>query len=78
MRRVARALGASDAAAGLYDLEAALGTPLTLEAIGMNRPDLDRAADLAVKNPYFNPRPITREGIRALLEDAYTGRRPGA
>ncbi len=78
MRRIARALGANEAAAGLYDLEAALGTPLTLEAIGMKRADLDRAADLAVKNPYFNPRPITREGIRALLDDAFTGRRPGA
>ncbi len=78
MRRIARALGASDAPAGLYDLEVKLGTPLTLEAIGMKRADLDRAADLAVQNPYFNPRPITRDGIRALLDDAFTGRRPGA
>jgi maleylacetate reductase len=78
MRRIARALGAGNAPAGLYDLEAALGTPLTLEAIGMKRTDLDRAADLAVQNPYFNPRPITRDGIRALLDDAFTGRRPGA
>lgn len=78
MRRIARALNAKDAAAGLYDLEAALGTPLTLAALGMKPADLDRAADLAVKNPYFNPRPITREGIRALLEEAFAGRRPGA
>ena len=33
-------------------------------------------ADLAVQNPYYNPRPITREGIRALLQDAFEGRRP--
>lgn len=78
MRRIARALNSSAAAPGLYDLEAALGTPLTLAALGMKSADLDRAADLAVKNPYFNPRPITREGIRALLEDAFAGRRPGA
>jgi maleylacetate reductase len=78
MKRITRALNSSTAAAGLYDLEAALGTPLTLAALGMKPADLDRAADLAVKNPYFNPRPITREGIRALLEDAFVGRRPGA
>jgi maleylacetate reductase len=76
MRRIARALNLSGAAAGLYDLEVALGTPLTLAALGMKLADLDRAADLAVKNPYFNPRPITREGIRALLEEAFAGRRP--
>ena len=42
------------------------------------RADLDQAADLAVQNPYYNPRPITREGIRALLQDAFEGRRPSA
>jgi hypothetical protein len=26
--------------------------------------------------PYFNPRPIDRGGIRALLDDAYYGHRP--
>jgi maleylacetate reductase len=78
MRRIARALNSKEAAAGLYDLEAKLGTPLTLAALGMKPAQLDRAADLAVKNPYFKPRPITREGIRALLEDAFAGRRPGA
>ena len=40
--------------------------------------DLDKAADIAVQNPYYNPRPITREGIRALLQDAFEGRRPTA
>jgi alcohol dehydrogenase class IV len=76
MSRVARALGAADAATGLYELEVALGTPMSLKAIGMKREDLERAADLATQNPYYNPRPPTSEGIRALLEDAFEGRRP--
>jgi alcohol dehydrogenase class IV len=76
MRAIARALGRDDAAQGLYDLEVALGTPITLAALGMKPPDLERAADLAIKNPYYNPRPITRAGIRALLDDAFAGRRP--
>jgi maleylacetate reductase len=33
---------------------------------------------MATKNPYYNPRPVTREGIRALLDDAFHGRRPKA
>ena len=74
--RVARAVGADEAAAGLYALSASMGAPTALSQIGMQAKDLDRAADLAVENPYYNPRPITREGIRALLEDAFRGRPP--
>ena len=76
MERVARAMGAESAADGLYDLAAALGAPLSLAAIGMKAADLDRAAEIAVQNPYYNPRPITREGIRVLLGNAFEGRRP--
>ncbi len=79
MARVARALGgarAEDAAPGLFDLAASVSAPTSLQAIGMTADGLDRAADLAVQNPYFNPAPVTREGIRALLDDAFHGRRP--
>ncbi|HYX90961.1 MAG TPA: maleylacetate reductase [Myxococcaceae bacterium] len=76
MARVARALGVEDAPAGLFDLACNLDVPTSLEAIGMRREDLDRAADLAAQNPYPNPRPIERAAIRALLEDAFRGRRP--
>jgi maleylacetate reductase len=76
MSRIARALGAKSAAQGLYDLAASLGAPTSLAALGLRAADLDRAADIAVENPYYNPRPITREGIRALLQDAFEGKRP--
>jgi alcohol dehydrogenase class IV len=78
MTRVARALGASDAATGVFDLARALGAPTSLEAIGMKPADLDRAAEIAVASPYANPRPLTRDGVRALLEGAFRGRRPEA
>jgi maleylacetate reductase len=81
MARVARGLGtesgADSAAGGLYDLAAELGAPLSLAAIGMRAEDLDRAADLATADPYDNPRTVTREGIRVLLQNAFDGRRPG-
>ena len=77
MARTARALGAGDAPGGLYDLGASLGARMALKDIGMAEGDLDKAAEIATANPYPNPRAVTREGLRALLDDAFHGRRPG-
>jgi len=77
--RIARALDVSSAAAGLYDLARDNGAPVALKDIGMRAQDLDRAADIAVANPYWNPRPIgadQRGAIRELLQRAYDGVRP--
>jgi maleylacetate reductase len=49
---------------------------VALRDLGMPGDALDRAADLAAQSPYWNPRPIEREGIRKLLDDAWHGRRP--
>jgi alcohol dehydrogenase class IV len=76
LARVARALGTASAPHGLFDLRAALGVPATLAAIGMRAEDLDAAADIATRDPYANPRPIERDAVRALLQDAFDGRRP--
>jgi len=76
MARVARAAGVADAAAGLFDLAASLGAKTALRDIGMKEADLDLAAEIACRNPYYNPRPISRAAIRALLDDAFYGRRP--
>ena len=77
MARIARALGVSNPAQGLYDLARSLGAKTALKDIGMAAEDLDKAADIATQNPYYNPKPVTREGIRELLDNAYHGRRPG-
>jgi alcohol dehydrogenase class IV len=74
--RVARALGAHEAAGALFDLAAKHGAPTSLRQIGMSESDLDRAADVAMQSAYWNPRPLERGPIRALLDDAYHGRRP--
>jgi alcohol dehydrogenase class IV len=79
MQRIARALGRNSAPAGLFDLARDNGAPVALRDIGMREQDLDRAADLAVANPYWNPRPIgalQRDEIRALLQRAFEGVRP--
>ena len=74
--RVARALGEPEAAGALFDLAALNGGPTSLRQIGMLESDLDEAADEALRSAYWNPRPIERDPIRALLDDAYHGRRP--
>lgn len=76
MARIARALGSSSAAGGLFDLAKRLGAPTALKDIGMPQEGLDRAADAAVANPYPNPRPLERPAIRELLDNAWNGRRP--
>ena len=76
MTRIATALGAPDAARGLHDLARKLAAPASLREIGMPESGIDQAADLAVKNPYWNPRPIEREAIRELIARAWRGDAP--
>ena len=76
MKRIARALGAPSAAAGVFDLARRLRAPVALRDIGMPAEGLDRAADLAVQDQYPNPRPLERAAIRALLQNAFDGARP--
>jgi alcohol dehydrogenase class IV len=76
LQRLKRALGSEQPAAALYDLARSNGAPYSLRELGMAEADLDRAAELAVANPYWNPRAIERAGIRALLQQAWEGTRP--
>jgi maleylacetate reductase len=76
MKRIARALGTQDAAVGMYKLARSLGAPVALKDIGMREDELDRCADIASHNAYWNPRSIEQPAIRALLDDAWRGRPP--
>ena len=37
---------------------------------------IDKATDLALSNPYWNPRPLERQGIRNLIARAWAGEEP--
>ena len=79
MARIGRALGTSSAPLGLYALAKDNGAAVALRDIGMREQDLDRVADIAVSNPYWNPRPFgppQRGLIRALLQRAWEGAAP--
>lgn len=73
MTKLARALNTDDAVTGLNDLLSKLKVKRALKDVGMPEDGIDKAADLAVKNPYWNPRPIEREGIRELIRRAWAG-----
>jgi alcohol dehydrogenase class IV len=74
--RIAAALGSPDVPAAVYDLAITIGSPTSLAAIGMPADRLDEAADLIIEAIPGDPRPVERPAIRALLDDAFGGRRP--
>jgi maleylacetate reductase len=76
MRRVARALGGSDAALSLYDLARRLNIPKSLADIGMPEAGIERAAGIATQNPYTNPRPVDQGALRDLIGRAWHGSPP--
>ena len=78
MRIVADALGADDAARGLYDLAGRLGATRSLQGLGMPAEGIGKAADLAMANPYWNPRPLDRNAIADLIARAHAGEPPRA
>lgn len=70
---VTEILGGEAPGAALWQFAKAMGAPLALRDLGLGETDLDRAADLATQSPYWNPREVTREGLRALLHRAWRG-----
>ena len=75
LRILAEALPDSngDAINGLNLLLKRLDAPKSLRQLGMQEGDIERATDAALLKPYWNPRPITREGIKELIRRAWAG-----
>lgn len=69
MGRIAAALGAADAAAGLLDLSRRLGIR-SLGQLGFTAADIPRAAGIACGLTFPNPRPVDADGVRWILERA--------
>ena len=76
VERIARALGVADAAG--RDLGAvAKGRGAAIAARARHAGGgIDEATDLALANPYWNPRPLERRGIRDLIARAWAGEEP--
>ncbi|KAF7590466.1 hypothetical protein BBP40_002810 [Aspergillus hancockii] len=75
MKKLAEALPESngDAIQGLNILLTKLKVKRGLKYFGMKEEDIDKVADIAVSNPYWNPREIERAPIRELIRRVWAG-----
>lgn len=71
--RLARLLRSDDPARALAEFAERVGAPRALRTIGMPEAGIAKAAELAVRNPYANPRAIERTAIEAMLRRAWAG-----
>jgi alcohol dehydrogenase class IV len=62
-----------DAVKDLNALLDKLGVQRSLKAFGMKEENIDKAADIALSKPYYNPRKVERTAIRELIRRAWAG-----
>lgn len=62
-----------DAIRGLNALLTKLKVKRGLKEFGFKEDDVDKAADIAICNPYYNPREVEKGPIRELIRRAYAG-----
>ena len=65
-----------DPAIALVQLAKQLGAPTALRDIGMPHEGIEIATRAALANPYWNPRPLEENSLRALITRAWAGDPP--
>ncbi|MFD0692409.1 maleylacetate reductase [Actinomadura fibrosa] len=75
---LAGALGGDDPAGRLWELIRGWGAPVSLRELGMKETDITIVMAQVLAQPYANPRPVTRDGLTALLTRAWSGEPPAA
>jgi maleylacetate reductase len=60
----------------LYDFIGRLGAAQSLRELGMPEAGIEKAALLAIQNPYWNPRKLEYEPILELIRRAWAGEAP--
>ncbi len=76
MRRMSRVMRGERPSDFMHAFAAANGAPTSLRQLGFAEAAIEQAADLALANPYWNPRPLERAPIVRLLHRAYEGLPP--
>jgi alcohol dehydrogenase class IV len=71
-----RAIGAALPQNRLRELAAVDGVPRTLRDLGMPEDGIVTVVERSLEAPYWNPRPLEREGLLALVENAWRGDPP--
>jgi alcohol dehydrogenase class IV len=76
MAALSRALESETPHVALYHLGKAVGAEMALKDLGMPEDGIVRASELALKNQYYNPRPLKENAINDLLTRAWHGEAP--
>jgi alcohol dehydrogenase class IV len=76
MARIQRALGVSDAARGLYDLNVRLGLPTGLKGLGLREEDIGKAVDIVVAVKISHPRSVSKADLAEIIRQAFFGEPP--
>jgi maleylacetate reductase len=76
MTRIARALGAKDAARGLYDLNVKLGLPTGLRDLGLKEADIGRAVEVVAAVQIAHPKTVSIADLLNVISQAYAGAPP--
>ena len=76
MARIKRALGAGDAARGLYDLNVRLGLPTGLKGLGLREQDIGKAVEVVAAVTIDHPKPVSKAELFNIIAQAYAGAPP--
>jgi maleylacetate reductase len=76
MDRIERALGAANAARGLYDLNVRLGLPTGLKGLGMREKDIAKAVEVVSAVKIAHPRLVSKGDLAEVICQAYFGEPP--
>lgn len=77
-RIITRALAVEGVTAGqaLFDLNRSLNAPTQLQDLNFTEQDIEKASEIAISNPYWNPRSFNQDDIKSILKHALNGFRP--
>lgn len=77
-KKITRALGVNTGSAGqaLFDLIQDLNAPTQLKSLNFKQEDIIKATEIALSNPYWNPRKFNSKDITSILTNAFNGVRP--
>ncbi|WP_299775085.1 maleylacetate reductase [uncultured Tateyamaria sp.] len=78
MKALRRATASDTPAAALFDVAKSGGAPTSLRELGMPEDAIAQAIQITLENPYYNPRPLEADSLRATLQAAWAGDRPAA
>jgi len=76
MASIKRALGTSDAARGLFDLNVRLGLPTGLQQLGMREADIPKAVEIVSAVAIEHPRPVSKAELEDVIRQAFFGAPP--